>query len=207
MKTFLREILLTVILAIVIFLVLQSTVQSFIVVGSSMQPNFQQGERLLISKVVYKFHEPEKGDVIVFHPPKNRPTEYIKRVIALPGQTVEVKDGVVYVGEFLNLMVKGLGSARRGGVQGYNLDNEPGLWSSTHPRLHPAKVTCKELLERSVALASTVKAMYPGAEVYGGVFWGLMGCAFNSKARDLDDFLSDYPKGTWFMEAFIDKMR
>jgi len=97
MRTFLREVLLTVVLALVIFLLLHATVQSFIVVGSSMEPNFQEGERLVTNKLVYKLHQPERGEVIVFHPPNNQQTDYIKRVIALPGDSVEVKNGVVYV--------------------------------------------------------------------------------------------------------------
>ena len=97
MKTFFREILLTLILAIIIFSLLQVTVQSFIVVGSSMDPNLQEGERLLINKVVYNLHEPERGDVIVFRPPNNQHGDYIKRIIALTGETVEIKQGVVYI--------------------------------------------------------------------------------------------------------------
>jgi signal peptidase I len=97
MKAFFREISVTLILAIVIFLLLQTTVQSFIVVGSSMEPNLQEGERLLVSKVVYNLHEPQRGDIVVFHPPKSQRVDFIKRIIALPGETVEVKDGVVYI--------------------------------------------------------------------------------------------------------------
>jgi signal peptidase I len=97
MRTFLRDIVITLILAIVILLLLQATVQSFIIVGSSMQPNFQNGERVVINKLVYRLHEPERGDVIVFHPPNNQQEDYIKRIIALPGETVEVKNGVVYI--------------------------------------------------------------------------------------------------------------
>jgi signal peptidase I len=96
-RAVLREIGLTLIVAVVIFLVLQATVQSFVIVGSSMYPNFEEGERLLINKVVYKFRQPESGEVIIFHPPANQQADYIKRVIALPGETVEVKDGVVYI--------------------------------------------------------------------------------------------------------------
>jgi signal peptidase I len=97
MRTILRDILITVILALAIFLLLQFTVQNFIVVGASMQPNFQDGERVVISKLAYKLGEPERGDVIVFHPPNNQDEDYIKRVIALPGEMVAVNDGVVYI--------------------------------------------------------------------------------------------------------------
>jgi len=97
MKVFLREILGTILLAVVIFLLLQATVQSFIIVGSSMEPNLHEGERLLVNKVVYKIHEPERGDIIVFRPPTSQRADYIKRVIALPGDTVEIKIDVVYV--------------------------------------------------------------------------------------------------------------
>ena len=97
MRTLFRDILITLILALVIFFLLQFTVQNFIVIGSSMQPNFQEGERVVANKVAYKLHEPERGDVIVFHPPGNQQEDYIKRVIALPSETIEVKDGVVYV--------------------------------------------------------------------------------------------------------------
>ncbi len=97
MRRFLREFLLTIGLAIVIFLLLQTTVQSFVVVGSSMEPNLEEKERLLINKVVYRLHEPERGDIIVFRPPGNKRADYVKRIIALPGETVAVSDGRVYI--------------------------------------------------------------------------------------------------------------
>ena len=97
MRTVLREVLITVIIALVIFLILHAAVQSFVVVGSSMEPNFQEGERLVTNKLVYKLHQPARGEVIVFHPPNNQQTDYIKRVIAIPGDSVEVKNGAVYV--------------------------------------------------------------------------------------------------------------
>ena len=97
MKTFLREILVTLILAVVIFFTLQATIQSFIIVGSSMEPSLHEGQRLIIIKVIYAFHEPEGGDIIVFRPPDNPQVEYIKRIIAVPGDTIEIKDEAVYV--------------------------------------------------------------------------------------------------------------
>jgi signal peptidase I len=94
---FLRELLITIVLAIAVFLLLQTTVQTYVVIGASMEPNFQEDERLIITKIVYNFHDPEKGDVIIFQPPNGGEVPYIKRVIASPGDTVKVEDGVVYV--------------------------------------------------------------------------------------------------------------
>lgn len=97
MKTFLRDIVITIVMAIVIFFLLQATVQSYVVVYNCMEPNFQEGDRLLVNKVVYYFHQPERGDVVILHPPFDPKLTYIKRVIALPGDTVEVKMSAVYV--------------------------------------------------------------------------------------------------------------
>ena len=60
-----------------------------------MEPAFEQGQRLLVNKAVYRFREPQRGDVIVFL--HNQRADYIKRIVALPGDTVEIKKGVVYV--------------------------------------------------------------------------------------------------------------
>ncbi len=97
MKSFLREFLITFILAVVIFFVIQATIQSFIVVGVSMVPSFANGQRLLVNKAAYYFHEPERGDVIVLKPFDNQTVDYIKRIIALPSDTIEIKSGTVYV--------------------------------------------------------------------------------------------------------------
>jgi len=97
MKAFFREIVITAILAVLIFFLIQATLGSFIVVGISMEPSFHSEQRLLVSKVVYRLHEPERGDVIVFEPADSQQGDYIKRIVALPNDTVEIKKGAVYV--------------------------------------------------------------------------------------------------------------
>jgi signal peptidase I len=62
-----------------------------------MEPSFQEGQRVLVSKIAYHFHEPQRGDVIVFWPPFNSQDPFIKRIIALPGESVEIKEGKVYI--------------------------------------------------------------------------------------------------------------
>lgn len=76
--------------------------QPFVVEGSSMEGNFHNGEYLFIEKVSYKLKAPKRGDVIVFRYPRDVRYNYIKRVIGLPGETVQIKNGYVYIdGELL----------------------------------------------------------------------------------------------------------
>ena len=97
MRAFSREVLVTLILAGGIFFLLQTTFQSSIVVGCSMEPSLEEGQRLLVNKAIYNFREPERGDMITFHPPDNQQADYIKRIIGLPGDTIEVKEETVYI--------------------------------------------------------------------------------------------------------------
>ncbi|MDD9270263.1 signal peptidase I [Paenibacillus sp. MAHUQ-63] len=67
----------------------------FIVDGDSMRPNFSTGERLIVNKIIYDIRAPKRGEVIVFHAPEGK--DYIKRVIALPGETVKVTGDKVFI--------------------------------------------------------------------------------------------------------------
>src|SRR3972149_10729057 len=65
--------------------------------GASMEPSFDSRDYILTSRVTYKFRDMERGDVVVFNSPKNPDIEYIKRIIALPGERVMVSKEEVYV--------------------------------------------------------------------------------------------------------------
>ncbi len=71
--------------------------QPFIVRGASMVPNFQNGDYLIIDEISYRFSEPARGEVIVFKNPKNLSQRFIKRIIGLPGETIQIIEGEIVV--------------------------------------------------------------------------------------------------------------
>jgi len=77
-------------------------IQPFFVRGASMEPNFDNGQYLVINEISYRFEDPDRGEVIVFRYPDNPSQFYIKRIIGLPEEVVEVKNGqvVIYNQEF-----------------------------------------------------------------------------------------------------------
>ncbi len=94
-RRFLLELLETVVLAVILYFGIDAIIARVRVENISMEPTLVPGEFLMVNKLAYKFGLPKYGDIIVFH---YDPTEdFIKRVIGLPGDTVEVKGGVVYV--------------------------------------------------------------------------------------------------------------
>ena len=92
-----RETIILILIAVVVYLGLRFTIQTYIVFGPSMQPNFEQNERIIVNKLAYKFGDPQRGDVIIFDPPFTSASDYIKRVIGLPGEAVEIKNGTTYI--------------------------------------------------------------------------------------------------------------
>ncbi len=97
-RLLLREIVETVVLALLIFSLIRVVVQNFRIEGFSMEPNLHQGQYLIVNKAVYRWmHEPERGDIVVFEYPRAPDRDFIKRVIGLPGETVEVRDGTVFI--------------------------------------------------------------------------------------------------------------
>ncbi|MDB5080830.1 MAG: Signal peptidase [Chloroflexi bacterium] len=122
-KSFWREVLETVLLTIMIFFLVKGLVANFRILGTSMEPSFHTDQLVLVNKaayfhvdinswaklipgvhpdgqqVVWLFGGPKRGDVLIFEPPDVINEDYIKRVIGLPGDKVEVKSGKVYVND------------------------------------------------------------------------------------------------------------
>lgn len=86
-----------VIAAVLAGFIITFVVQSFLVQGHSMEPTLHNAERLFVNKFIYRFTEPQRGDVVVFRYPADESRKFIKRVIGLPGDVVAIEDGTVYV--------------------------------------------------------------------------------------------------------------
>jgi signal peptidase I len=118
-----RELLEAVILATIVFLLIHTSIRNFKVEGSSMNPTLESGQHLIVNKLVYSqldmdrlsriipfwqvetpdtryaIHPPRRGEVIVFHFPRDPSKDFVKRVIGLPGEEVEILQGKVYINE------------------------------------------------------------------------------------------------------------
>ena len=116
-----REVIDAVVLALIVFLLIQGSVRNFRVDGSSMRPTLDGGQYLLVNKLVYfqfdtgrlsriipfwkndkpighfAIHPPRRGDVIVFRFPRDPSKDFVKRVIGLPGEVIELKDGKTFI--------------------------------------------------------------------------------------------------------------
>jgi signal peptidase I len=96
-KNFVKEVTITLALAAVIFFGARATIQTYEVFQTSMLPNFHAGQRVVVNKAAYWFGGPERGDVIILKAPNGDSHNWIKRVIGLPGDTVEIIKGVTYI--------------------------------------------------------------------------------------------------------------
>jgi signal peptidase I len=98
LRSWLQDTLETLLLAAILFFVINTLTGRYQVHGQSMIPSLQDGQYLIASKVAYWLHSPERGDVVVLEPPnRSGSVPYIKRVIGLPGDVVEVRERRVWV--------------------------------------------------------------------------------------------------------------
>ena len=79
--------------------------QPFFVKGQSMEPNFHNSDYLIVDEFTYNFKAPERGDVIVFKYPRDPHQKYIKRIIGLPEETIEIQDNQIIISKYLDTMI------------------------------------------------------------------------------------------------------
>lgn len=137
--------------------------------------------------------------------PSARWNEVVTQKPGLIAAQPDLEDGVVYIDEFVHYLIAQYGlSPDDTGIMAYGLDNEPGLWTSTHPRIHPEHVGAEELIQRSVKTALMVKDIDPDALIFGPQLFG-----FSSymKLNDAPDWGPLWLKGRydWFIDYYLDQ--
>ncbi len=96
-KPWWRELIEDVLLAVVLYFAIDFCIGRFRVENVSMETTFTEGELVMVNKLNYKFSEPRRGDVVIFHAPTEPGKDYIKRLIGLPGDHIEIKDSQLYI--------------------------------------------------------------------------------------------------------------
>ncbi|NLH18162.1 MAG: glycoside hydrolase, partial [Phycisphaerae bacterium] len=124
-----------------------------------------------------------------------------------PPGSPDTEDDFVYIDECVNFLVSQFGYASTvDGVKAYALDNEPALWPSTHPRIHPADTGCQELLDRSVALSSAVKDVDATAQIFGPALYGF-GAFYNLQSAPDWKTVKAGHSYSWFIDYYLDEMK
>ena len=102
--SFVFELIKIVVISLVIIIPIRYfLIQPFYVKGASMEPNFHDHEYLIIDEISYRFKDPGRGDIIVFRYPVNPQEYFIKRIVALPGEKVQIKEGQVTIYDNVSL--------------------------------------------------------------------------------------------------------
>ena len=101
MKINLREVVIVILIFVVVFAIVQISIGSYKVEMQSMDPTFKPKDCIMVDKLSYRLRDPHRGEVVILHPPEAAHNfsgnPYIKRVIGLPGETVKIEDGQVYI--------------------------------------------------------------------------------------------------------------
>lgn len=139
-------------------------------------------------------------------PPSDRWAQVINRKGGAFSETPDLNDGKVYMDEYLNYLTNKLGKSDGGGIRGYELDNEPALWSSTHSRVQRQPLSCKELLTKSIDLATVVKEADEGADVFGPSLYGYAAYTSFQGAPDWEE-LKAANGYRWFVDCYLDEMK
>ena len=139
------------------------------------------------------------------------PSEYWKEIVNRKGADFSLepdkKDEYIYTDEYLNYLFENIGkSDSETGFKAYALDNEPALWHHTHSLIKPEHLKCSQLIEKSGELASLVKEMDSGAEVFGPSLFGYSAFDSFAGAPDWKDLKSENGY-RWFIDYYLDEMK
>ncbi|MHB8507779.1 MAG: signal peptidase I [Candidatus Dormibacteria bacterium] len=96
-KSFVRDLLEIVVLALALYIIINFAVQTVHVMGQSMEQTLHSNDFLLASKVSYRLHDPQRGDIVVFRPTNDAAHDYIKRIIALPGDRLRIDHAQIFL--------------------------------------------------------------------------------------------------------------
>ena len=96
-SSLLREVAEVVVLAVILYIGISFAIQAVHVEGLSMFATLDDDDYLIANKIDYRIHAPQRGDIIILRPPTSNSTDFIKRVIALPGEKLLIRGGVVYI--------------------------------------------------------------------------------------------------------------
>jgi hypothetical protein len=132
---------------------------------------------------------------------------WVKSMAKKPGGLTlapNLEDKVVYQDEFVHLLVNKLGKAANGGIKFYSLDNEPALWPSTHPRIHPERTRYDEIVKRTEAVANEVVKVDPTAMTLGAVAFGWSEFTTLSDAPDHKEHNAKYGS---YLDFFLASMK
>ena|SRR3989338_1382617 len=98
MRYLMKEWVEPVIIAVILALIIRTfVVQAFKIPTGSMRPTLTEGDRILVNKFIYRFTQPERGDVIVFISPEDKKKDFIKRLIGLPNENIQISNGAILV--------------------------------------------------------------------------------------------------------------
>ena len=96
-SSLLREVFEVVVLAVILYFGISFAVQAVHVEGLSMYATLDNNDYLIANKIDYRLHAPQRGDIIILRPPTDNSKDFIKRVIALPGEKLLIRDGFIYI--------------------------------------------------------------------------------------------------------------
>lgn len=100
LRYFVKEWVEPIVIAVILALIIRTfIVQAFKIPTGSMNPTLMEGDRLLVNKFIYKFRTPQRGDIIVFVSPEDKKKDFIKRLVGLPGERLEISNGLVLIND------------------------------------------------------------------------------------------------------------